>query len=157
MGRTRKPLQDKIADGTKRTRMITGKKYEITEGPAVPLTTDEKNIYTEVVQHLNEAGAGMNIDNRLICAYCKDVIMLDALQEQMKSAVHGSGDDAANEVKRLNAVINGTHQRIFQNQQSLGIGTLNRRKISHFQDHIDDLIEQEATKDPFAALLKNDL
>lgn len=155
MGRVRKPLQDKIADGTKRTRMVTGKKYEITEGPSVALSNEEQEIFTRVVNHLNDAGAGMNIDNRLICAYCKDVIMLDKLQDQMKVAIAGSGDDAANEVKRLNSVINGTHQRIFQNQQSLGIGSLNRRKISHFQDHIDDLIEEKAQEDPFAALLKN--
>ena len=156
MGRVRKSINEKLAEGEQRTeRLTTGKRHTIDAKAPVGLTQQEAAVYNEVVAHLNDAGAGMNIDLRLICAYCKDVIMLDALQEQMKVAVYASGDDAANEVKRLNAVINGTHQRIFQNQQSLGIGNLNRRKISHFQDDLSAVIEKEADKDPLAALLGN--
>jgi hypothetical protein len=154
MGRVRKSLQDKIADGVRPARMTTSKKFEINQGPEVTLSVAERKIYTDVVNHLNECGAGMNIDNRLICAYTKDVLMLDALQEQLKAAIESTAEDAGAEVKRINAVLSGTHQRIFQNQQSLGIGSLNRRKIAHFQDHIDDIIEEKANEDPYAALLK---
>jgi hypothetical protein len=154
MGRVRKSLQDKIADGVRPARMTTMKKFEINQGPDVALSVAEMKIYTEVVNHLNECGAGMNIDNRLICAYVKDVLMIDALQEQLKKAIVSTDEDSGAEVKRLNSAVSGTHQRIFQNQQSLGIGSLNRRKIAHFQDHIDHIIEEKANEDPYAALLK---
>ena len=153
MGRTRKSLAEKMEDGRNPDRFTTGKRFEITIQPPVKLTRAEKLIFDQIVDHLNQAGAGMDIDARLICSYCKDVLMLDILQEQMKQAIVKSGDDAGNEVKRLNAVINGCHQRIFQNQQSLAIGSLNRRKISHFQDHIDDIVAAQANSDPFKELL----
>ena len=153
MGRTRKTILEKMEDGRNPDRLTTGKRFEIDVMPPVKLTKAEHNIFDEIVAHLNEAGAGMNVDARLIASYCKDVLMLDVLQDQMKRAIVKSGDDAGNEVKRLNAVINGCHQRIFQNQQSLAIGALNRRKISHFQDHIDDIIASTADSDPFKDLL----
>ena len=153
MGRTRKTLLEKIEDGRNPDRLTTGKRFEINVQPPVRLLKGEMQIWNEVISHLNEAGAGMNIDARLICAYCKDVVMLDMLQEQMKKAVASKNDDAGNEVKRLSTVINGCHQRIFQNQQSLAIGALNRRKISHFQDHIDDILASTDSADPFKDLL----
>ena len=153
MGRTRKTLLEKIEDGRNPDRLTTGKRFEISVEPPVKLLKAERQIFNEVVHHLNEAGAGMDVDVRLICAYCKDVIMLDLLQEQMKKAVVIRTDDAGNEVKRLSTVINGCHQRIFQNQQSLAIGALNRRKISHFQDHIDDILASTEDSDPFKELL----
>ena len=153
MGRTRKTILEKIEDGRNPDRLTTGKRFEIAVKPPVKLSRAETAIWNQIVAHLNEAGAGMDVDARLICSYCKDVLMLDVLQEQMKKAIVKSGDDAGNEVKRLNAVINGCHQRIFQNQQSLAIGALNRRKISHFQDHIDDILASTENTDPFKDLL----
>ena len=155
MARLRKSINDKIAEGEVRTeRLKIAKKHKITEDPPVFLTKDERVVFDEVVDHLNAAGAGMNIDLRIVCAYAKDVFILDALQEQLKDAVHSDTDDAAQAVKRLNSAINGCHQRIFQNQQSLGVGNLNRRKIAHFQDDLSSIEEQAASKDPLGQLLK---
>ena len=156
MGRVRKSIQEKISEGETRTeRLKVAKKYTITEEPAMKLSKSEKEVFDRVVEHLNEAGAGMNIDNLLICAYCKDVLMVGLIQEQLKDALLQVGDeDAAQDAKRLNAILNGTHQRIFQNQQSLGIGALNRRKISHFTDDLDAVMDKKAEEDPFASLLK---
>jgi hypothetical protein len=154
MGRVRKSLNEKVKDGTKKNRLVTGKKFTITEEPPVALNTAERHIYDQVVDHLNLAGAGMNIDLRLICAYCKDVIVLDAMQDQLSKTLAHGGEESTNDMRKISTIINGCHQRITQNQQSLAIGSLNRRKLSHFQDHIDSIIEERAAEDPFAALLK---
>jgi phage terminase small subunit len=154
MGRVRKSIQDKLNEGEVRTeRLKIGKKYEITGEPPVKLDKMELEVFHQVVNHLNEAGCGMDIDLRLICAYCKDVLMLDKLYNHMKIAIDSDYEEAAADVKRLNATINGAHQRIFQNQQSLGIGALNRRKISHFQDDLSVIDDQKAAADPLSALL----
>jgi hypothetical protein len=156
MGRVKKSVQEKIAEGETRTeRLKVAKKYYITEEPYTPLSTSERAVYDRVIEHLNEAGAGMNIDNLLICAYCKDVLLIPMIQEQLKAAISMVGDEeAAQDAKRLNAILNGTHQRIFQNQQSLGIGALNRRKISHFTDDLESIVDKAAENDPFAKLMQ---
>lgn len=154
MGRVRKSINDKIESGEIRTeRLKIGKRYEITDEPPVYLAKHEREVFDEVVKHLNEAGAGMNIDLRMICAYAKEVFILDELQEQMKKAIVEKTDEGAQAVKRLNTALSGANQRIFQAQQSLGIGSLNRRKISHFQDDLSSLQEEAANRDPLGALL----
>ena len=154
MGRVRKSLNEKLAEGEVRTeRLKIAKRYVITEEPPVFLNRDERVVFDEVVEHLNQAGAGMNIDLRIICAYAKDVFVFDSLQEQMKEAINTDTDEAAQAVKRLNSAINGCHQRIFQNQQSLGIGSLNRRKIAHFTDDLSSIEEAAASRDPLGQLL----
>ena len=119
----------------------------------VDLAKHERKVFDEVVEHLNQAGAGMDIDLRMICAYAKEVFILDDLQEQMKEAIASKTDEGAQAVKRLNTALSGCNQRIFQAQQSLGIGSLNRRKISHFQDDLSSLQEEAANRDPLGALL----
>lgn len=155
MGRVRKSINEKLAEGEIRTeRLKIGKRFTITGEPPVDLSKQEREVFDEVVEHLNQAGAGMDIDLRMICAYAKEVFILDDLQEQMKEAIASKTDEGAQAVKRLNTALSGCNQRIFQAQQSLGIGSLNRRKISHFQDDLASLQDEAASKDPLGQLLK---
>jgi phage terminase small subunit len=155
MGRLRKSINDKINEGEVRTeRLKIAKRHKITGEPPVKLSKQEREVFDEVVEHLNVAGAGMDIDLRMICAYAKEVFILDDLQEQMKEAIASKTDEGAQAVKRLNTALSGCNQRIFQAQQSLGIGSLNRRKLAAFQDDLASLQDEAASKDPLGQLLK---
>lgn len=155
MARVRTSINEKIAKGEVRTeRLKIGKKHIIDGEPPVKLGKREREVFDEVVEHLNTAGAGHNIDLRMICAYAKEVFILDELQEQMKAAIRSDDDEGAQAVKRLNTALSGCNQRINQAQQSLGIGCLSRRRISYFQDDLSSIEEQAASKDPLGQLLK---